>query len=275
MSERSNRAMPLPLAVPTPANLRFRRALRTLEDKTFEVIAGARTGRAAAARPTLLGMLLDAKDAETGQGLSDVELRNEVITLFLAGHETTALLLTWGFTLLGPRPDLVARMRAEVEAVLQGRDPTAEDLPRLAYLRQVIDEILRLRSPTWTVARDVRTDDVLLGYRVRAGEVVLPCSYLTHRHPRFWEDPERFDPDRFAPDRAQDRPQWAYFPFSLGPRMCIGSIFALVEAQVILAMLLQRADFQLAPGPIPEPSAQITLRPQGPVNLQLTWRDGR
>jgi cytochrome P450 len=275
LSERSNHAVPLPLWVPTPGNLRLRRALRTLDRKTFEVIAAARERGDGAARPTLLGLLLEARDADTGERLSDAELRNEVITLFLAGHETTALLLTWGFTLLGPRPDVVARMRAEVETVLDRHDPAADDLPRLPYLRQVIDEILRLRSPTWAVARDVRVDDVLLGHRVRAGEVVLPCSYLTHRHPDFWEDPERFDPARFEPERAKDRPPWAYYPFSLGPRMCIGNVFALAEAQVALAMLLQRTDFEVEPGPPPEPVAQITLRPKGPVNLRLSWREGR
>jgi cytochrome P450 len=274
MSERSNRAVQLPLAIPTPRNLRLRRALRALDEKTFEIIAHARKRRDPAAPATLLTMLLEAKDADTGEGLSDGELRNEVITLFLAGHETTALLLTWGFTLLGRHPDVVAKMRAEVAAVLGDRDPVADDLPALPYLRQVIDEILRLRSPTWTVARDVMADDVLLGHQVRAGETVLPCSYLAHRHPAFWEEPERFDPERFTPERTKARPQGAYFPFSLGPRMCIGNVFSLVEAQVVLAMLLRRADFELAPGPLPEPVAQITLRPKGPVNLRLAWREG-
>jgi cytochrome P450 len=273
LSERSNHAVPLPLVVPTPSNLRLRRALRALDQKTLEIIATARAARDAAARPTLLGMLLEAKDADTGEGLSDGELRNEVITLFLAGHETTALLLTWGFTLLGRHPEVVARIRAEAEATLQGREPEADDLPRMPYLRQVIDEILRLRSPTWTVARDVQAEDVLLGHRVRAGEVVLPCSYLTHRHPGFWDDPERFVPDRFATEPSKHRAQWSYFPFSLGPRMCIGNVFALVEAQIVLSMFLQRANFELA-GPVPEPTAQITLRPKGPVNLSLAWRPG-
>ncbi|HSP81983.1 MAG TPA: cytochrome P450, partial [Myxococcaceae bacterium] len=197
VSERGNSTVQLPLAVPTPGTLRMRRALEMLDEQVHAIITRARAEREKG--PTLLAMLLDARDADTGEGLSDKELRDEVITLFLAGHETTALMLTWGFTLLGEHPEVVRRMREEVERELGGREPTAEDLPKLAYVRQVIDEILRLRSPTWTVARDVVEDDVILGHRVCAGERVLPVSYLTHRHPDFWDEPQRFDPDRFSP----------------------------------------------------------------------------
>jgi cytochrome P450 len=222
--------------------------------------------------PSLLSMLLDARDADTGEALTDKELRDEVITLFLAGHETTALMLTWGFTLLGEHPEVVRRMREEVEAVLGGREPTAEDLPKLPYLRQVIDEILRLRSPTWTVARDVVEDDVISGHRVCKGERVLPVSYLTHRHPEFWDEPQRFDPDRFTPERSKGRNNWAYFPFSLGSRICIGNIFSLFEAQIVLAMLLQQVDFELAlSGPV-KPVANATLRPSAPVDVRIRWR---
>lgn len=272
ISQRGNAALTLPLAIPTPGNLRMRRGLRVLDEIVFSIIASARAQVGPDALPTLLAMLLEARDADTGTGLSDAELRNEVITLFLAGHETTALLLTWGFTLLGPHPDVVARLRREVEEVCADRAPTAEDLPRLAYLRQVIDEVLRLRGPVWTVARDAVGEDVVCGHRVRPGDTVLPVSYLTHRHPGFWEEPERFDPDRFAPERVKARSQWAYYPFSMGPRMCIGNVFSLTEAQLILAMLLQQVDFQLSPGPPVAAVAEVTLRPKGPVNVDFHWR---
>ena len=271
ISDRAN-GVSLPLALPTPRNLRLKRALKTLDQMVFRIISAARARPGARAGATLLEMLLSARDTDTGEGLTDVELRDEVITLFLAGHETTALLLTWGFTLLGRHPDVVARARAEVEEVLGARDPTADDLPRLSYLKRAIDEILRLRGPTWTVARDAVEEDVLCGFRVRPGDVVMPISYLTHRHPAFWEEPERFDPDRFLPERVKARRMWAYYPFSMGPRMCIGNVFSLVEAQIVLAMLLQQLDLELVPGPEVLPSAVITLRPSAPVRVSYRWR---
>jgi cytochrome P450 len=249
------------------------RALTLLDQQVHAVIARARAAPSTSTHPTLLSMLLSARDADTQQGLGDVELRNEVLTLFLAGHETTALLLTWGLTLLGEHPEVVARMRSEVAEVLGGREPTAEDIPRLVYLRQVVDEILRLRSPVWAVARDVVADDVVGCFRVRRGDTVLPVSYLTHRHPGFWEEPQRFDPDRFSPERSRGRNAWSYFPFSLGPRICIGNIFSLWEAQLVLGMLLQAADFELAlQGPV-LPDPQVTLRPSAPVQVRIRWRD--
>jgi cytochrome P450 len=272
LSNRGNIPVAIPLSIPTPGNRRLKRALALLDEFVYGVIRRARAAPRST-RPTLLSMLIDARDADTGEALTDRELRDEVITLVLAGHETTALLLTWGFTLLGRHPDVVARMRAEVASVLDGREPTAEDLPRLGYLRQVVDEILRLRSPVWALGRDVLEDDVLGGFPVRAGETVMPLPYLTHRHPAFWDAPDRFDPDRFSPERAKGRHHWAYYPFSMGPRMCIGNIFSLVEGQVVLAMLLQACDFELASHePVPM-IAHMTLRPGGPVDLKVRWHD--
>lgn len=270
LSERGNVPVQLPMSIPTPSNLRLKRSLALLDTMVYRVIGDGR------ARPperaTLLSMLIGARDADTGEALADAELRNEVITLVLAGHETTALLLTWGFTLLGRHPEVVARMRHEVETVLSGREPTAEDLPKLVYLRQVIDEILRLRSPVWSLGRDVAGDDVLGGFRVHKGEVVTPIVYLTHRHPAFWEDPERFDPDRFSPERSRGRHHYQYVPFSAGPRMCIGNLFTLYEAQIILAQLLQRCDFEMATHkPVPL-KPLMTLRPGGPVPVRLRFR---
>jgi cytochrome P450 len=268
LSNRGNMPIVIPLAIPTPGNVRLKRALATVDELVFSII---RRARAAGKQPTLMSMLIESRDVETGDALADAELRNEVITLVFAGHETTALLMTWGFTLLGDRPDVVERMRAEVRAVLGDRAPTAEDLPRLVYVRQVIDEILRLRSPVWALGRDVVADDSIGGVRVHAGETVLPLTYLTHRHPEFWDAPDVFDPDRFAPERPRPK-SFAYYPFSVGPRTCIGNIFALSEAQVIFAMLLQRADFRLVSrAPVPM-RLLMTLRPGAPVPVALTWR---
>jgi len=272
ISERGNSGFELPLVLPTPKNRRLKASLATLDSMVRQIIAQARAQPDEAARPTLLSMLLHSRDADTGEPLTDTDLRNEVITLFLAGHETTALLLSWAFTLLKDNPQVVAQMRAEVTEVLGDRTPTPEDIPRLTFLRQVVDETLRLRSPTWTVARDVVADDVLLGHKIRAGDTVLPVSYLVHRHKEFWDQPERFWPERFSPDGAKGRNTWCYFPFSLGPRMCIGNVFSLVESQIVLAMMLQKMDFEVPPGPAVEPDAQITLRPTAPIPLRVRWR---
>lgn len=261
----------IPGWLPTPGNRRLKRALHTLDTLVYSIIEAGR-GEVRDGRPTLLSMLMAARDEESGVALSAAELRDEVLTLVMAGHETTALLMTWGFTLLGKEPEVVERMRAEVSQVLAGREPTADDLPRLVYLKQVIHEILRLRPPAWILGRDVLADGVLAGYRVRAGDLVTPLPYLTHRHPAFWQDPERFDPERFRPELVKERSNLAYYPFSSGPRSCIGNVFTLAEAQVIFALLLQQADFSLASDqPIPLRPA-MTLRPGGPVNVRLRWR---
>jgi cytochrome P450 len=270
LARRSEIPFSVPRWLPTPGNRRLTRALETLDSVVYPIIAEARA-RPLDAQPTLLSMLLQARDADTGEPLSDAELRDEILTLVLAGHETTALLLTWGFTLLGNEPAIVARMRAEVAEVVGDGEPSAEQLPRLIYLKQVIDEILRLRPPAWVLARDVVADGSLRGYRVHAGELVMPIPYLTHRHPEFWPNPERFDPERFTPEQIRVRPNLSYCPFSAGPRSCIGNLFTMAEAQVILAMLLQRADFELtslAPVPL---RPIMTLRPGGPVHVRLRW----
>lgn len=272
ISTRGNSPFQLPLMVPTPSNVRLRRALELLNRTTYNIIDRARAARDGEATPTLLSMLLDVRDADTGQPLSNQDLRNEVITLFFAGHETTALTMTWGIDLLSRHPAVVERMRAEVDSVLGGRVPTAEDLQKLTYVRQVIDEILRLRPPAWIIARNAVADDILGGFRVRAGDLVIPAIYFTHRHPDFWEDPERFDPDRFSPERSKGRNHWSYLPFSLGPRMCIGNIFSLVESQIILAMFLQHLDLRRTTTKDVPIKPIGTLRPAAPMPVELRWR---
>lgn len=274
VSARGHSPLPLPLWVPTPDNVKFRRATSRLDEAVYEIIARERKNqhdKNTAAPTTLLSMLLAARDADTGEALGDVDLRNEVITIVLAGHETTALLLTWAFVVLADHPDVVGAMRDEVDRVLGGRDPAAEDLPKLVYLRQVVDELMRMRPPLWSLARDVVNDDELCGYRIAAGGIVQPLVFLTHRHPDFWPEPDRFDPSRFEPSRAKGRHNWCYLPFSLGPRMCIGNYFAIAEAQVILAMLLQAGEFDMSAARGVQPDAHITLRPGAKVAVHVTW----
>lgn len=270
VSEQSNGVV-LPSWVPTPGNRKLHRTMREVEGAIYRVIdAGRRTG---GGEGTLLSMLLQARDADTGAPLRDRELRDEIFTMFVAGHETTALTLTWLFTLLVGRDDVLDRMTAEVDAVLGDHDPTFEDFPKLGYLRQVVDEALRLRSPVAMNARTAVADDELRGFRVHAGEVVMPFFYAVHRHPDFWEAPNAFDPERFTPEKSRARDQWSYLPFAAGERKCIGSMFSLVETVVLVAQLLRRfevvVDTELTKV---KPLAVVTVRPDRPVMITLRAR---
>jgi cytochrome P450 len=249
-----------PLKVPTPRNRRFLAARATLDAIVYRIIAERRQ------RPDehddLLAMLMQARDEETGEGMSDRQLRDEVVTLFLAGHETTANALTWASFLLSTHVAVERRLRAEVDEALQGRVPTASDLPRLPYTRMVIDETLRLYPPAWITNRRAIEADAVCGYRIPADATVSISPYVTHRDPTLWENPEGFDPERFPPERSARRPHYAYFPFGGGPRQCIGKGFALMEATLVLALLTQRYELHLVPGRRGETEALATLRPR-------------
>lgn len=271
VSERTN-GFNLPLWVPTPNNRKFTRTMSELEGAVSLVIAAGKERKEPDG--SLLSMLIASRDAETGAPLTDTELRDEVFTLFVAGHETTALTLTWLFTLLDGRRDVLQRMVAEVDAALGERlDPTFEDVGKLRYLRQVVDETLRLRGPVAMVARDAVADDEVLGVRVKKGDLVMPYFYGVHRHPDFWSDPDRFDPERFSPEQSQGRNPWSYVPFSAGQRQCIGNTFSLVESVVLLAQLLRRFDVEVTPGLSQvKPVALATVRPDRPVTIGLRAR---
>jgi cytochrome P450 len=261
----------LPSWVPTPSNRKFHRTMKEVDAAVFKVIEAGR--KRDGTDGTLLSMLMGSRDADTGEPLSDRDLRDEVFTMFVAGHETTALTLTWMFTLLDGRDDVLSAMREEVDRVLGDRDPTFEDVPKLVYLRQVVDETLRLRGPVAMNARNAVDDDEVLGFRIKKGDVVMPFFYGAHRHPDFWEDPERFDPARFAPEHAQKRHLWSYVPFSNGQRRCIGDTFSLVETVVLLAQLLRRFELTIAPGQDQvKPVAIVTVRPDRPVHITLKAR---
>ncbi|MCI0648631.1 MAG: cytochrome P450 [Chloroflexi bacterium] len=210
----------------------------------------------------LLDMLMEARDEETGQGMGDKQLRDEIMTLLLAGHETTANTLSWTFYLLSQHPEANQKLQAELATVLGGRSPTVDDLPNLTYTQMVVEEALRFYPPAYGIARTVVAEDEIGGYHVPAGSVVMLSPYLTHHHPDFWPDPERFDPERFRPEAVAARPRYAYIPFGGGPRQCIGSHFALTEAQLILATIAQRCRLELVPGHPVEPDPLITLRPK-------------
>ena len=257
----------LPLWVsrlPLPVNRRFGGALAVLDEEVYGMIAQRREG-VGRGRDDLLAMLLEARDEETGAGMGDREVRDEVMGIYLAGHETTAVLLTWLWRLLSKHPGAVRRVREEALEVLEDRTPGVEDLPNLVYTKMVIDETLRLYPSAWLLARRAVDDDEVGGYPIPAGTGLFVCPYVTHRRPDLWENPEGFDPGRFDPGNADLRPRYAYYPFGGGPRQCIGQNFALMEATLIVASIARRYRLDLVPGGEVKPLPRGTLKPNSAV----------
>src|SRR5467141_202886 len=263
------RAIFVPHWLPTPANLRVRREVKQIEKILYRIIAERRaSGRDAG---DLLSMLLSAQD-EDGSRMTDRQLRDETITLFLAGHETTASTLSWTWWLLAQNPRVEAKLHSELDAVLGGRTPTFADLPNLSYTGQVITESLRLYPPAWGLARVAIEDHEIAGYPVTKGMGVAMAQWVVHRDPRWYDAPEEFRPDRWEGDLLKRMPKFAYFPFGGGPRQCIGNAFALMEASLILATIAQKFRLRLVVSHRVEPLASITLRPRHGVRVTLERR---
>ena len=257
--------------LPLRGNRRFARALASLNDTVYPLIAEGR--RSGEDRGDLLSMLLAARDEEgDGGGMTDRQLRDEVMTLFLAGHETTASALTWTFYLLSLNPKAEARLLAEVDAVVGDRPPTVDDLPRLRFTEGVFAESLRLYPPAWGI--DFRAlNDVAIGpYRIEKDAYVATLQWVVHRDPRFWPDPTRFDPDRWTPEARAARPKFAYFPFGAGARQCIAEPFAWMEGALVLATIAQRWRLRLQPGQTVDPQPLITLRPRHSLRMTVEPR---
>ena len=270
---RFGRWLPVPDWFPTPANLRLKRALRTLDD----VVAGLVARRRGADGSTgdgndLLSMLVRARDEDDGSAMTDAQLLDEVRTIFLAGHETTALALTYALFLLAGHPDAQAALGAELDAVLAGRPPAYADLPRLAYTRQVVTEAMRLYPPADVLGREAIADTTVNGIDVPRGTTVFMSQWVMHHDPRYFPDPDRFDPGRWTPEFERALPRFAYFPFGGGPRFCIGQSFALAEAVLILATICRQFRFAPVPGFQLELWPSITLRPRGAVPLWVSER---
>jgi cytochrome P450 len=256
--------------LPLPANRRFRRALQELDEVVYRII-GERRG-SGADEPDLLSMLLSARDEETGERMTDRQLRDEVMTMLLAGHETTSLALSWTYFLLSQRGDIEQRVAEEAATVLDGGRATIADTERLTYSRMVVEEVLRLYPPAWGFSRLALGEDEIGGYRVSARSLVFIIPFVIHRRPELWPDPERFDPERFTPERVAARPRFAYLPFGGGPRQCIGNQFAIVEALLILALTARHYRVQLVPGQQIEPQPLITLRPKPGIRAKVVPR---
>lgn len=257
--------------LPLPSNFRFRREwgrLMALIDRFVQERRQRDTGG-----DDLLSRLLRATDAESdGGAMTDRQLRDEAITLFTAGHETTANALTFTFYLLSQHPEVSQTLCEELKRVLNGRLPTVADVENLSYTRMVLSEAMRLYPPAWALGRESVAPCTIGGYSVPAGSVVLLSEWVTHRDPRWWPEPLRFDPLRFTPENRAERPRWAYFPFGGGSRQCIGESFAWMEAILVLATLGQRWRIEHLGNEPPRLRPLITLRPAHPIRVRLASR---
>jgi len=260
----------IPYTWPTPSNQRLHKAIDRLNATIYQMIAERR--RTGKDRGDLLSMLLHARDEDDGSFMTDKQVRDEAMTIFLAGHETIAVALTWSWYLLAQLAEIYALMRNEVDSVLRGRPPTFADLPNLPYTLQVLKESMRLYPPAYGYARQAVRPVTIGGYDLPAGMIVLISPYAMHRRPDYFPDPERFDPARFTPEAEQRLPRYAYIPFGGGPRICIGNHFALMESHLVLATLAQRVTFELLPGQHIEPEPMITLRPKPGIKMRVTHR---
>lgn len=265
----------IPTNYPTPRNTRFLKAVHKVEAVIYGIINDRR--EALKQDPDvryddLLDMLLHTRDEETGEGMSDKQLRDEVTTIFMAGHETTANALSWGLYLLAQHPEVVQKMRTEALQVLgEEGTPVFEKSRELVYGNQVVQEILRLYPPAWLMGRRALEQDQLAGYTIQPNTYVLISPYALHRHPDYWDKPEEFNPDRFSPEASKDRPSYAYIPFGGGPRLCIGNNFALLEMLVVLTLMVQDFDFHLlTPDQKVIPDPMITLRPKENLLLKIS-----
>ncbi len=274
VSHNLSQLMPLSLSWPTKRNKHTREAIAVLRGRIQKLIE--KRHAEAQERNDFLSVLLCSKDEE-GKPMSDEQVIDEALTLFGAGHETTATALAWTWYLLASHPAIYQKVQTEVDSVLQGRAPTYADLARLPYCLQVFKETLRLYPPAYATSRAPLRDVDVTGYSVRKSDIVFISSYTLHRRPDFFPEPEKFDPERFTPVNEKKLPRHAYMPFGAGPRICIGNHFAMMEGQLLLAALAQRVTFELVPGQQiePDPAKNITIRPKYGVNMVVHRRDSK
>ncbi len=261
----------MPERLPTPSRRRYEESLATLDEVIYRIIGESRASEAAGDAngniPNLISTLSAVRDEDTGEGMSEREIRDEVLTLLVAGHETTASALSWTFYLISEHPGVYQRLSAELAEVLSGRAPTADDFTRLSYTQMVFKEAMRLYPPVWGIPRIAVEDDEIGGYLIPEESRVLVSPYLAHRDPEMWNDPEAFDPERFTPANERARPRFAYFPFGGGPRQCMGNNFALMEGVMVLATVAQKYRPKPAPGSEVRAEVAMTLRPRGELPL--------
>ena len=274
---RARHPISLPPGFPTTRNREFKSALNKLDKAVITIINHRRTsekngGSLAKDREDLLDRLLEARDEQSGVGMTDRQLRDEVITLLIAGHETVASALIWTWYLLSQNPPAADRLRLELAQVVGGRVPAADDLPNLPYTRMVFEEALRLYPPAWMISRKALAEDKIdcgETHIIPANALVIISPYIIHRHPTYWESPDIFNPERFTLDKISGRPHFSFIPFGGGPRLCIGDNFARFEAQLIIASIAQRFRLELLGNPQIEPEPLVTLRPKHGLSMRI------
>lgn len=255
---RSEATVPLPSWLPTPLGIRYRRARKVLDDLIYGVIAER---RASGSFPDdLLSMMMQARDEESGEGMTDEQLRDQVVTMLMAGHETTANALSWACYLLALNPDRANRLVADVDDILRGEMPEAGHVPRLDYVRMVVEESMRIYPPAWFFGRAVLQDDVMAGHPVPAGSMVIVSPYVVHHHPDFWDRPAAFVPERFDASNSEGRHPYSYIPFGGGAHFCVGKNLAMLEAVMVLASLVSRFRLKLVDGYRAEMDPGLSLR---------------
>jgi len=261
----------VPVSFDPGRNRRMKAALDTLDRIVFRIIEARRSQ--AQPRGDLLDMLLNAEDPETGERLSDERLRDEAVTMLVAGHETTATSLTWAWSLLSDNPEAEARFSAEIDA-LGEQAPTAENMNQMPWVQGVLQESLRLYPPVWAIARKVKEDETLAGHHIKGNSAAFICPYMLHRHPDYWPEPERFDPSRFDDTRGPKIERYAYVPFARGPHMCAGHHFATQEGVLILATVGKHFQLRRLRQTPPEPWPLVTLRVKDGLPMKLLPRSG-
>lgn len=249
-----------PVWFPTPSNFVEKKGMNALIEVVSGIISKRRNDTTQ--KDDLLSMLMEAKDEETGEQMSDKQLLDECMTIFLAGHETTAVGMSWLIYCLIENPEVADKLYKEIDEVLEGRNPTIEDLRNLSYTKLVVDESLRLYPPAWIIGRRSLEVDHFKGYEIPADSNVLFPTFAVQRDPRWWDEPDKFIPERFSKENSSKRHKYVYFPFGGGPRLCIGNNFALMEMQILTVVLMQRFKFKLKEGFEPELDPLITLRPK-------------
>ncbi len=260
--------LPIPLKIPTPRNRKVLKAKKLLDEIVYRIIQERRQEKSE--RSDLLSMFLKVRDEETGQGMTDEQLHNEIMTIFLAGHETTATALSWTWYLLDQNPQVLEKLRQELQTILGGHSPTLADFPKLVYTRMVLEEVMRLYPPIWAISRTATQEDVIDGHRIPKGSMVMLGIYPMHHHPRYWENPEKFDPERFQGDAIHKEKKYIYFPFGGGSRTCIGNNFAMMEGVFVLAILAQKFRLELIPNHPIVPEALLTLKAKHGIKMKVS-----
>lgn len=267
MMKRVTSSINLPMMVPTTEHQRFKVSVTKIRELIDEIIEKKR--KTSQPSNDLLSMLMEVKDEDTGEKMSNTQLKDEILTFFLAGHETSAVALTWAMYLIHTHPETLNKVKREVNEVIGNQELEMGHLRKLTFTTQVIKETMRLISPVWVLGREAIEEDNLGKYRVKKGASIIFSPYLVHRHPDFWEDPDKFDPERFSFLNEPKIHKFAYFPFGGGPRLCIGSSFAMMEMQVILALLIKNFDFKINDDKHPGFNFSLTLRPAEEINMSV------